>query len=104
MQDVTVHDNLFYRLQGRAIAMNSSSSWTNILVEDNRVQIGEFAAHAVDHNGPLGPVTYRNNTYWSGAPSDAWFSVDSQDYSLGGWANQSGETNASSENPRFCRS
>lgn len=89
-----IEDNLFFRLQGRAIRSDPGSH-TEIVVTGNEIVDLELGSRLIEQMGAFAGYTYQGNRYASSAPANAWFLVEGQGaVDLDGWIAQSGEADA----------
>lgn len=101
LRDVHVHDNVFYRLNGRGIRVNVGSTFENLVIEDNVVDMEDLDSRVAEHEGAFSAFVYRNNVYWTGRAADEWFRVDGADANLAGWEAASGDTGSSTTVPSY---
>ncbi|MEM1029372.1 MAG: right-handed parallel beta-helix repeat-containing protein [Myxococcota bacterium] len=84
-RNVTVEDNLFYRIQNRALMVRSEANHDSITIADNHFVDPDQDSCLIDHDGSFGAYTYQNNRYHSSAASDRWFCVGGARESLTDW-------------------
>ena len=103
MRNVTVRDNLFHGLKnGRAaIQIQGNHRLRNVTVADNLLQFPGLPSPLVKADGLKGGITFRGNTYWSGAEPDQWFSSGDESLTFDEWVNRSGEEDARREKVEF---
>lgn len=106
MSDITIQDNLIYRVAEQAFIILPSSSWSGIKVTNNTIQDPDLDASAMRHRGPFTAVSYSGNTYSlttdrqfaavaKASNSAATFVTYSQ------WVEQSGETGSRVQTTAF---
>ncbi len=103
MRDVSVRGNLFHGLKnGRAaIMIQGHRRLQSVTVTDNILQFPGLSAPLLTSDGPVKSVTFRRNTYWSGAEPGQWFRLGDEDLSFEEWTRRSGEKNARREKVQF---
>jgi len=100
-RDLTVTDNLFYRIQSRALRVEAGSGHENVRVTDNTFVDPDQGACLIEHSGSFEAYTYADNRYSASAPSGAWFCVGGDRKSLAEWKSTSGERSAASYEASF---
>ena len=73
-----VENNLFWRLQSRAIRVTGDPGHMAIAVTDNTVVDPEFGGRLVDFSGSFAGYAFAGNDYYSSADPSAWFAVEGQ--------------------------
>ncbi|MCA9658140.1 MAG: right-handed parallel beta-helix repeat-containing protein, partial [Myxococcales bacterium] len=87
-----VENNLFWRLQSRAIRVTGDPGHMAIAVTDNTVVDPEFGGRLVDFSGSFAGYAFAGNDYYSSADPSAWFAVEGQgQVGLAEWEAASGE-------------
>jgi hypothetical protein len=91
-RDVTVRNNLFYRIQGRSLAARPEAEHQTIGVSDNTFVDPDQGACLIDHEGAFSGYSYAGNRYSASAAPDSWFCLDGSRASLEAWNQASGDT------------
>src|SRR5690606_28551008 len=73
-----IENNLFWRLQNRAIRVNSAGGHSEIVFADNVIGDPELGGRMIDFDGSFGGYTFQGNQYHSSANEDEWFTVAGQ--------------------------
>jgi hypothetical protein len=93
-RDVTVADNLFYRIQGRSLRVNPAAGHEAITITGNDFVDPDQGSCLIDHVGAFDAYTYTGNAYFSSAPEGEWFCLDTGRESIETWRTRSGESDA----------
>ncbi len=93
VRNVSVHHNLFHGLRncGGAIIIGGHRRFRGVIIAENLLQFPGLTSRLVTADGSGGGVTFRGNTYWSGAEPDRWFRVGDESLSFDEWVRRSGE-------------
>ena len=92
-KDVTIQENLFYRLRGRALFSRAASGQEGITVENNTFVDPDQDACLIEHVGAFAGYDYSSNEYFGSASEDEWFCGDGGG-TLPAWKTNSGEDDA----------
>lgn len=93
-RDVTVRNNLFYRIQNHGLVANPAAGHEGIEVTGNTFADPDQSSCLIDHRGDVAGYTYTDNAYLTSADPEDWFCLGGSDGSLAGWEMASGETGA----------
>ena len=97
--NVSVQKNLIIGLINKVTSRNAAAllltgdDFHNIQIEKNLIQMIDSKLRPVLTNSFTG-VSFKDNSYYSEAEPDQWFSADSVNYNLEDWQVSSGETGA----------
>ena len=84
MQDASIIDNTFYSIKGRSIQISGNAGWSNVSIEENRVD-DDNGSPLIEESGDRSGLSYSGNEYCALAPADAWFDTESGTMSLAEW-------------------
>jgi len=93
-RNVTILDNLFYRLQNRGLVVHPSALHENIEVSANSFIDPDQGSRLIIQDGPFAGYTYADNRYFSSANEGAWFDTEGGNVGVDEWVSASGETGA----------
>ncbi len=96
VSDITIQDNLVYRVAYYGLFLESNPQFSNIMVKDNTIQDPDLGSALMAQFGPFTPYHFSGNTY-SGTPGHDFAYVEDANGTGSGltysqWVNQSGET------------
>ncbi|MEZ4382257.1 MAG: right-handed parallel beta-helix repeat-containing protein [Nannocystaceae bacterium] len=90
-----IENNLFWRVQGRAVRVTGDPGHMAINFAANTLVDPEFDGRLVDFSGSFSGYSFAGNDYFSSADPGAWFSVEGQgEVGLDPWVAASGEVDA----------
>ena len=94
LNDLTLRNNLFYRIQRTGLIIMPQSGHTNVVVTGNKFVDPDQNSTLVYHDDSFSGYTYSENSYVSSIPEVNWFRIASGYVPLDGWKSASGETDA----------
>ncbi len=89
--NVTIQNNLLYKVNVQGIALQPQSGWSNILIGSNTIQDGGLGAAMQSQSGPFAPLTYSGNIY-SASKSSNFALINNAQQTYAQWVAASGET------------
>ena len=94
-RDITVQNNLFYRIQRYALRVRRTAGYDGIRVIGNTFADPDQDSCLVSHAQDMFDVfEYRGNRYYASAAENAWFCVEDDRLSLADWSTRVGESDA----------
>ncbi|MEM6292572.1 MAG: right-handed parallel beta-helix repeat-containing protein [Myxococcota bacterium] len=90
-RNYVIEDNVFWRLQNRALLLEGEGGHEAIRVAFNEFADPTMQGALVHHTGPLAAFEFEGNRYSTTADASSWFRVDGQDVDLDGWRSATGE-------------
>ncbi len=98
-RDIGVKNNLFYRIQTRALQVSAVSGHETITISGNAFVNPDQDSCLVDHSGSFASYSYTGNGYFSSAAAGSWFCLDAGRGSIDDWKATSGESDATTLDP-----
>ena len=89
--NVTIQNNLLYKVNVQGIALQPQSGWSNILISNNTIQDGGLGAAMQSQSGTFAPLTYSGNIYSASKSSD-FALINNVQQTYAQWVAASGET------------
>jgi hypothetical protein len=93
MRNARVADNTFHDLRGRSIQVSGSPDWSNVRIEDNRLE-DVHGSPLIEEAGDRDALDYSGNEYCVASPDEPRFDTGSGMMSLSEWRLHAGETDA----------
>jgi len=92
-RDVTIRENLFYRVQTRSLLAEAAAGHQDIVVSGNTFADPDQDSCLIEQRGSFAGYAYRANRYFSSAAPSSWF-CGAASGSLQAWQAASGESDA----------
>jgi len=94
---VAIRNNVFYGLKNAsaAIIIGQGHLLDQVVFTGNRVQLPGLRAPILRCDGRFESLTFRGNTYHTGADAGRWFTIGREPCGFDAWAEKSGETGSS---------
>lgn len=94
-RDVTIQNNLFYRIQRQALRVRATAAYEGIRILGNTFADPDQDSCLVSHErDAFDAFEYRGNRYYTSAEDDAWFCIGGDRLSLADWSTRAGESDA----------